>query len=158
MKTRAAYLLFVLITLLFSCKGDNLKEEYQILEGTYEWTGTGTMQDIWTHGPVLDPSVTSYTAGIELNDKSEILFYKNGALISKETYKFLDKESYAGGAHILIKLKGKTSKSWGIEQKLDIRLSQDTSLTIDKYPFPAIDKAENYFSGHTSQSNSFLKK
>ena len=147
-----------LFLFISSCEKDKLTDEYQILEGSYEWKSTGSQKDVWTNGPDMTPVTTGYTCTIELNGNGEIIFYKNGAVITKEKYSFLQKEHFVGGAKIYIKLKGKTSKSWNIESKMTLTLSQDTSMTIDKFPFKAIDDAGNYHSGYTNTNNSFVKK
>lgn len=153
---------YLLLTFaLFSCSKDKLNDEYNAFEGSYQWQYSvgqnGSFLTIKTED-VYQKDV-GYTVTFELNKNGEALFYKNGVLISKNQYRINGKESNQyGGKEIIIKLKGDLH---GMNIKDDIlkcRLSNDTSLNLSNFPFPAIDKIENYKPGYPGSSNYFKKQ
>lgn len=149
----------VCFTVLFSaCKKNKLKGEYASFIGSYSWERTGiiTGPALSTKSATLYKTDVNYTVKFELNDKGEAIFYKNGSQVSKNKYTIQDKESNSyGGKELIIKLKGKLNGLNIDEDKLKINLSGDTSLTLDKFPFPAIEEVSVYRPGYRSLDNTF---
>ena len=151
----AAQLLLLLQIIAFSsCSTDKLTKEYDAFEGLYEWVSTGANKNAWTHESI-DPQRTAYSVQLELDNEGHIVFYKDGSQLSQHSYKIVDRESNAYGKMIMLEIKGQTPDLDISDDRLTLRLVGDTGLTVDRFPFPAIDKADRYFQGYTSTSNSF---
>jgi hypothetical protein len=160
MFSQARQLRHIAIILLYAglsgCGKDKLTGDYAVLKGKYEWRSTGLITGSAlssTHGTLQQGDVP-YTVHFELNDKGEALFYKDGALLSRNRYTIQDKENNSGTRVLLIKLKGSHGMNLD-EDKLSLSLSGDTALTINRFPFPAIDDAGNYKKGFRSLDNRF---
>jgi hypothetical protein len=157
------YILLRLIPFVFflSCNKDKLNDEYNAFEGSYEWTrSTGQKGSFLTLTTVsVYQKDVGYTVTFELNNKGEALFYRDGNLISKNNYRINGKESNQyGGKEIIIKLKGDLHNMNIKDEILKLSLSNDTALTLTNFPFPAIDKIENYKPDYSGSSNTFRKK
>ena len=152
--------LLVICGLFASCNKNKLSGEYASFNGTYQWRSTGIVSGtgLGTGSSSFSHTEVNYTVAFEFNSKGEAVFYKNGAEVSRNKYRIQDKEANSyGGKQLLIKLKGKLNGLDIKDEKLSITLSGDTALTIDKFPFPAIDDMGNYKSGARSSSNHFIK-
>lgn len=150
-----------LIFLLFSCGGDKLHDEYDILEGKYSWVSTGTSDgSIFSNDdPYITPERTGYTCAIEFSNDGRLLFYQNDEVINDSKYTILEKDSYdEHSAYVQVKLKSTDNMEGLTDSKLVIRLSLDTNLTVNRFPFFAIDNASEYYQDHTSVNNSFVRK
>lgn len=158
---KSIYFVFLLVFIIpfYSCSKSKLNGEYEVLIGKYSWAQTGgNDHNIWSNNDnSFYPHTTNYSASVELDKKGNIIFYKNNMIVTSEKYTILDREVRTGGVYMQIKLKGKTSDHWNIENKLTLTLSKDSILLIDRYPFPAVDRAENYYKEYTSTTNTFLK-
>jgi len=160
-KSQYIILYFLLSLIIMSCTKDKLNDEYNAFEGSYEWTrSTGQKGSYLTITTVsLYQKDVGYTVTFELNNNGEALFYKDGNLISKNQYRINDKESNQfGGKEIIIKLKGDLHNMNIKDEILKLSLSNDTALTLTNFPFPAIDKIENYKPDFSGSSNTFRKK
>lgn len=159
MKFRFVYIIIILL-FVFSCSKNKLTEGQEKLIGKYSWVSTGTSDgSIWTNNdPAITKAKAGYSAELELDDKGWIIFYKDGKVINKSTYTILEKDAYdEHSAYIYIKLKNTDGLTLN-EGKMSIHLSLDTNVTVDKFPFPAIDDVSNYYSGNNSLNNSFVKQ
>ncbi|MBK9285271.1 MAG: hypothetical protein IPM51_13300 [Sphingobacteriaceae bacterium] len=159
MNTKLSYLL--LVVAFYSCKKNKLKNEYAAFIGNYTWSYTMLNDNnIFSNTSTsLTPNTTGYSVTFELNDKGEAIFMKNGTVLTKNKYSITEKESYSpGNAKITIKLKRKTGELNISKDNLTLRLSGDTLLGIDEFPFPAIDKVDNYKSGYSQNENKFIKQ
>lgn len=153
--------LLILIVSLVSCKKDKLTGDYNSFEGNFEWdrSTTNDKNISSSNNFTITPKTTGYTVSIVLNSSGEVIFYKNGIQITKNKYTITEKENSSyGNGKISIKLKGEVKGMTISKSTLTLRLSGDTLLSVDEFPFPAIDNVANYKSGHGSNGNSFLKK
>lgn len=159
MKTRLYFLALILV--LVSCGKNKLTDNYESFKGNFEW-GHSTTNDkniFSNHNTTITPTRTGYGASFELNSSGEAIFYKNGIQISRNKYTITEKESSSiGNGKISIKLKGEIKGLTIIKNTLTLRLSGDTLLKIDEFPFPAIDNIDNYASGHDISGNLFFRK
>jgi len=151
--------IFILIVLLSSCKGDTLNDDYNDFEGTYTWYETGTKEQglLNNQHDSISPTMAGYAATLVLDDQGQLLLYKNNELLTENTYTIADKESNSGSLKMILKLKGNIGSLDLDDKRLTLNLSNDT-LTVDRFPFPAIDAANNYHEDHNSLSNYFSRK
>jgi hypothetical protein len=161
MAMRTQFYSLSLILVFFSCGKDKLTNNYESFIGKFEWSNT-TSNDkniFSSHNATITPTRTGYNSAFELNSSGEAIFYKNGVQVSKNKFTITEKESSSiGNGKISIKLKGDVKDMTIIKNTLTLRLSDDTLLRIDEFPFPAIDNVDNYASGHGLGDNFFLKK
>lgn len=149
----------ILIVLLSSCKGDALNDDYNAFEGTYIWYETGTKEQgiLNNQHDSISPARAGYEASIVLDDQGQLLLYKNNTLLTENTYTVADKEINSGSLKIILKLKGNVGSLDISDKRLTLTLRNDT-LTVDRFPFPAIDAANNYHEDHISLLNYFSRK
>jgi hypothetical protein len=152
---------FVLVLLVTGCGKSRLDGEYASFKGRYTWkyTKTVTGSGLSTSASSgLSASVVPFTAEIELDNKGRILFYKDGGVVSSNKYTIQDKESNQyGGKTLQIRLRGKHNMNIN-EDKLQLVLSFDTALEVDKFPFPSLDEVESFKTGHRDVGNVFAKR
>lgn len=156
------YLYFLLIGLItVSCSKNKLEGDYAKFKGSYEWKITYSKKpdgNIFSQDKAdsIYPQKTGYTASIELNDKGEIIFYKNGEVVSKNKYVITDKDN----PYLLpIKIKGSSGDIKKDDSRFNLQLnSAEDKLTVEHFPFDGLDKADNYRKDFVAHSNTFVKK
>lgn len=156
-------LLFLSSFFISNCSKDKLKGTFNEFEGKYEWKLTEAKSDgvVLLNYANIYSTHTGYKLEIELNNKGEILFFKNGELFSKNAYRVKEKTKLpAENADkvMTLKLKGNLNGMHFKYNEIKLSLKSDTSLFIDAFPFPAIDDVEKYVPGYSLGSNQFRKK
>ncbi|MEQ9187497.1 MAG: hypothetical protein RLP15_07160 [Cryomorphaceae bacterium] len=145
--------LFVLS--LTACNQDSLEGTYNDFEGKFDWFVSSSQPgplNVGDPSKLVDANKTGYTAEIEINDKSHILFYRDGFLLTDNAFVIREKSSHAGGASLTLELKGSTGNLSLQNNELRLQLNQDT-LSVDAYPFSSIDDESNYLNDDEAEIN-----
>jgi hypothetical protein len=165
MKKSLKIILFLFVSNFFisSCSKDKLKGTFNEFEGKYEWkyTQAKSPSTILADYANIYSTHTGFKLEIELNNKGEILFFKNGELFSKNAYRLKEKTKLPDSNSdkvITLKLKGNLNGMQFMYNEIKLTLKSDTALFIDAFPFPAIDDVEKYAPGYALGSNQFRKK
>lgn len=158
MRFKPIYLVLVLV--LCACSRNKLTGDFAKFKGSYTWKITYSKKpdgNIFTvdKSDSLYPQKTGYTAALELNGDGEIIFYKNGEVVSKNKYVITDKED---PNKLPIKLKGSSGALKIDDNRLNLILRTNGELTVEHYPFDGMDKASNYRADFVANSNTFVRQ